>query len=247
MKILICNDDGINSEGIKALANRLSEKNEILVVAPDGNRSGFSHSLTFDRPLVLKKVFLSDNYNAYSFSGTPVDCVKFSLDYFKDFIPDLVVGGINNGCNIGTDVLYSGTVAVALEATVLGHKAMAFSLAERNADDFSDVAEYASNIIDEYYDCLSEGFILNVNIPFTNLEKIKGTKLTPLGVQIYTDRYVKQDDETFILVGEPSHHDKNVDDCDVEWIKRGYTTVTPIVLDKTDFTTLQGIKKEKGI
>ena len=244
MNILICNDDGISSEGIKALAGKLSEKHNILVVAPDGNRSGFSHSLTFDKPLVLKEYFIDERYKSYSFSGTPVDCIKFATDKFSAFCPDLVLSGINNGSNIGTDVLYSGTVSAASEANVLGYKSMAFSLVERNAKDFKKAAIYCAEIVEKYYSMLDTSFVLNINLPFADTEKINGFRFTPLGVQIYTDTYVLGDDGKYTLVGDPIAHNKNKEDCDVEWIRKGYATATPVLINITDFDVLKRFKGE---
>lgn len=242
MNILLCNDDGISSEGLKALADKLSEKHNILVVAPDGNRSGFSHSLTFDKPLVLKKRFMSENYEAYSFSGTPVDCVKFATDKFSAFKPDLVLSGINNGSNIGTDVLYSGTVSAACEANALGYKSMAFSLAERNAASYLKAAEYFAEVVEKYYSLLSPAFVFNVNLPYADTVRVRGMKFTPLGVQIYTDTYLLGEDGNYTLVGEPIAHDKNEEDCDVEWIRKGFATITPVLLDRTAFSVLEKLK-----
>ena len=113
MNIIICNDDGVNCKGLTALAERLSKKHNVLVVAPDGNRSASSHSLTISNSIKLNKIKEEKSLKIYSISGTPVDCVKFSKLFFKDFKADLVLSGINKGHNIGTDILYSGITAVS--------------------------------------------------------------------------------------------------------------------------------------
>ncbi|HBF44896.1 MAG TPA: hypothetical protein DDW16_04695, partial [Clostridiales bacterium] len=109
MKILICNDDGIFSEGLKTLAKFLSKENDVFVMAPDGNRSAYSHSMSFFKKLELKKIEQDKNYVSYSLSGTPADCVRFGTEFFKDIKFDLIVSGVNIGSNAGTDTLYSGT------------------------------------------------------------------------------------------------------------------------------------------
>ena len=127
MKILISNDDGINSRGLRALAERLSLRHKVLVVAPDGNRSAFSHSLTIAKTVKLKKDESVVGYDAYSLSGTPVDCIKFAELVFNDFNADIVIAGINKGHNLGSDILYSGTVSLALEGAYFNRIAFSFS------------------------------------------------------------------------------------------------------------------------
>jgi 5'-nucleotidase len=136
MNILICNDDGIESKGLITFAERLSKKHNVLVVAPSGNRSAFSHSMTIDSSIKVSEVFNIKNCKAYSISGTPVDCVKFAKLYFKDFTPDVVIAGINKGHNLGSDVLYSGTVSIACEASFFGDLAFAFSVNSLGESDF---------------------------------------------------------------------------------------------------------------
>ena len=130
MKILISNDDGINSKGLIAIAEKLSKNNEVLVVAPDGNRSAISHSLTIGRPIKINKVYISDNFTSYAISGTPADCVKMANILMPDFKADIVVAGINKGHNIGSDILYSGTVAIACEASFFNNISFALSTSE---------------------------------------------------------------------------------------------------------------------
>ncbi len=242
MKILICNDDGIESKGLKALAEKFSVDNEVLVIAPDGNRTASSHALSIGKKLKLNKIDNYKNCLAYSLSGTPADCVKFARLYFKDFIPDLVLSGINKGHNLGSDVMYSGTVSIASEAAFFGNISFAFSAYSLGDSNFDKYADYAVEIVKKLFYCSKPGDIWNVNFPNdVNLE-IKGVKITSLGKQIYTDRYEKVSDEEYILVGELVDHDKNHDDCDIEWIKKGFITVTPLLLDKTNYKKIDEVK-----
>ena len=242
MNVLICNDDGINSIGIKALSNEFSREHNVLVVAPDGNRSACAHSLSINKKVILRKID-EEQYRAYSISGTPADCVKIARLIFPDFKPDVVIAGINNGYNLGTDVLYSGTVSIACEASFFGHTSFAFSAKNLSENILKIYCKYASKIVKIFTDGFLKGEIYNVNFPFVPAEEIKGIKITSLGKQIYTDRYIF-DEDGYKLVGELVDHSENVKDCDIEWIKKGYITITPILFDKTDYKNINKVKKK---
>ena len=239
MNILISNDDGIFSNGIIKLAEKLSEKNNVLVIAPSDNRSACSHSLTIGKVIELCEHSLSDKYKAYSITGTPCDCVKFAKLNFKDFKADVVVSGINKAHNLGSDILYSGTVAIACEASFFDNVAFAFSAFNYDDSDFTKYSEYAQHIIDKLLPVSNPGDIWNVNFPDWNLGEIKGIKITQLGKQLYSDRYEKVGDNQFVLVGELLSHENNAEDCDIEWIKKGYITITPLLFNKTNYTKLK--------
>lgn len=241
MKILISNDDGICSNGIKELCKVLCQNNEILVVAPDNNRSAVAHSLSINKKLKLKKEVIN-NCNAYSLSGTPADCIKFARLYFKDFTPDIVIAGINKGHNLGSDILYSGTVSIAYEAAFFGHITFAFSAFSLGESNFELYAYYAEKIIKNLMPYSSPRSIWNINFPDKSFSKIKGIKITRLGKQLYSDEYVSCGNNEFVLKGELVEHNENIVDCDVEWIKKGYITITPIVFDKTDYNKIREVK-----
>ncbi len=240
MNILISNDDGIKSNGLLELAKRLKEKHKVLVVAPDGNRSASSHSLTITNSIKIKQNFDLEGCTAYNISGTPADCVKIAKLLLKDFDIDVVIAGINKGHNIGSDILYSGTVAIALEAAFFGHIAFAFSAYSLLDSNFKLYSEYAEKIIDYLLPISNVGDVWNINFPAT--EDIKGIKITPLGKQYYTDEYVKVSDGKYVLQGEIMVHNQNEIDCDVEWIKKGYITITPILFNKTDYNKVKELK-----
>ena len=242
MNILLSNDDGVKSAGLIALADKLSESNNILIVAPDGNRSASSHSLTLTKKVLLKKIRDDENVKIYSLSGTPADCVKFAKLVFKDFNADIVVSGINKGHNIGSDILYSGTVSIACEAAFFGHIAFAFSAFSHKASDFSGYSDFAVKIIDTLLPLSQKGDIWNVNFPDAPSDEIRGIKITGLGKQIYSDRYEKLSDDEYILVGSPINHVDNDDDCDVEWIKKEFITVTPVLFNKTNYERIKEVK-----
>ncbi len=240
MNILISNDDGISSNGIIELAKRLSKKHNVLVVAPDGNRSASSHSLTITNSIKIKQNFDLKDCPAYQISGTPADCVKVAKLMFKDFCPDIVVAGINKGHNIGSDILYSGTVSIACEASFFGHVAFAFSAYSLLESNFTLYAEYAEQIIDYLLPYSKVGDMWNINFPPT--ENIRGAVVTSLGKQYYTDEYVKVGEDEYVLQGEIMNHDQNDKDTDVEWIKKGYITITPILFNKTDYKKVKEVK-----
>lgn len=242
MKILICNDDGIESNGLKCLAEKLAENNEILVVAPKENRSACSHTLTIHDSVSVTKYDRIKGCKAYFINGSPVDCVKIALHVFGDFKPDLVISGINKGHNLGSDILYSGTVAITYEAAFFGLPAFAFSAFSHGESDFSLYSDKCVEILNKLLPYTKSCSIWNINFPDTDL-KIKGVKYTPLAKSVYLDRYDKQPDGSYKLVGI-IEDDLPFSDCDAYWNRNGYITITPLLYDKTDFITLRTIREK---
>jgi 5'-nucleotidase len=178
LNILISNDDGYLSTGINALANALSKVADIVVVAPDRNQSGASNSLTLHTPLRIQKV--RDNH--YFVNGTPSDCVHLALSGFLDEDPDIVVSGINHGANLGDDVIYSGTVAAAMEGRFLGFPAIAVSLVGQHATHFDTAARVACDLIERLQaKPLPSDVILNVNVPDRPYDELAGLRAARLG------------------------------------------------------------------
>ncbi|MBR5192698.1 MAG: 5'/3'-nucleotidase SurE [Clostridia bacterium] len=240
MNILLCNDDGIESLGLISLAKQLSKNNSLLVVAPKYNCSAMSHSLTIEKELILTKENIK-GCKAYSITGTPVDCVKFAFLHFNTFNADIVVAGLNNAHNIGSDILYSGTVSICYEASFFNKISFAFSLYNRVVKDYDKYAVLAEKIINFLLPYSNNGDIWNINFPDENLE-IKGAKITSLGKNLYSDRYEKIGENKYKLTGEVISHNENLEDCDIEWLKKGYITITPLVYDKTNFTKVEKVK-----
>ncbi|MDR1094499.1 MAG: 5'/3'-nucleotidase SurE, partial [Clostridiales bacterium] len=193
MKILVTNDDGIEAEGIRVLARVLSTAHQTVVIAPDVERSGTSHSLSFQSSLIYEKAEFPGGTEAYRVYGTPSDCVKFGLAHILRDRPDLVVSGINRGGNLGTDIMYSGTVAAALEAVYLGVQAVAVSASsyfEEKTEYYETAAHYLLNDLNRLLAFRPpRGTLFNVNVPPLNADQIKGVKFTPMGVQEYDDEY----------------------------------------------------------
>ncbi len=241
MNVLVVNDDGILSEGIKALADFLSEEHNVTVVAPSGNRSAFSHSLSIFRDVVVKELKLTNKYRTFAISGTPADCAKFAVHYFKDTKFDLICSGINKGHNLGSDTVYSGTISACLEGNFFGIRGIAFSNFAHSNCDFNANITTLRSIFDKLLALSSAEYTLNVNFPNG---KEKGVKIAPLGIHLYSDAYVKTADDTYQLVGE-SIETPNDDYSDVSYAKRGFVTVTPIVYNRTAYSVLEKFKDIK--
>jgi 5'-nucleotidase len=250
MKLLISNDDGIFAAGIKMLADTLAiAGHEIIVVCPDRERSATGHGLTLHDPIRAEEVMgiFHPSIKAWSCSGTPADCVKLALGALLDSFPDLVLSGINHGANLGTDVLYSGTVAAAMEGSIEGIPSIAFSLTSFTNRDFTAAAEFA-RILMAHLDRqpLPVGMLLNVNIPAVPVEEIAGVKVTRQGIRRYFDTFQKRVDprgksyywlagEVLQDVDQPDHlHLPPEIETDVQAIKHNYITIVPLQFNLTD-------------
>lgn len=247
MKILLVNDDGINSVGLRQLAKVLSDNGHIVhVVAPDSQRSGYSHFMTFRKPIycITKKV--DGAASAYSITGTPTDCVKFALVQL-DINPDLVISGPNEGANYGTDVIYSGTVSASQEACILGRKTVALSCKsnDKNEYNYDGLIEFALRNLDNFVNYDKPYTFLSVNAPSLNYDQIKGVKLVRLGIHSFNDRYdlIENDDgQGYSLDGEPKPLEVK-SDCDITAVHDGYIAITPIKTDRTDYDELDKLKE----
>ena len=251
MRILLVNDDGIAAAGIRVLAEMLRGSHELLIVAPDSERSGFSHSVTIFRDMRYTKN--EAEIDSYAVSGTPADCVKFAvLHLFKDKLPDLVLSGINSGPNLGSDIMYSGTVAAASEAVFFGIPAIAVSLGgflgirehynERTY--YTAAAEFIGRNLDELYAAAKAHageMLLNINYPLTT--PFRGARFTKAGLNWYDDYYDESAEPgTVQLKGKPLAHVSDETDCDVYQIRNGYASVTPVRLDRNHYEALELLK-----
>ena len=227
--------------GLKILAEKLAAKNEVLIVAPDGNRSACSHTLTVRDSIDVTPYIGIKGCRAYAISGSPADCVKVARHIFSDFVPNVVLSGINKGHNLGSDILYSGTVAIAYEAAFFGFPAFAFSAFSHDESDFNAFSDICIELLDKLLPFTENGQIWNVNFPDAGV-KINGKKFTSLGRKIYNDRYELDENGKYKLFGDIEENTEFYD-CDIEWNKRGYVTVTPLIYDKSDYETLKNIGK----
>ncbi len=241
MKILIANDDGIDSEGIYHLAKKLKDIGKVYVVAPDKEQSASGHSITMHRPLRLKKInFFDTDIDAWWVSGTPADCIKLGIETIIKEKPDLIVSGINKGANLGTDILYSGTVSAAIEGAILGIPSIAFSYASHHSFDFMLAADIAKNIcVQIIKNPMPYKTILNVNIPCCSSNNIKGIKVCKLGTREYRNNYEERKDPRnniyYWLAGELIDTTHNDSDTDIFAISKNYVSITPIHIDLTDY------------
>lgn len=241
MKILLSNDDGVNAKGINTLADVLSDLAQVVIVAPDRNRSGASNSLTLETPLRVNQI----RPNVYSVQGTPTDCVHFALnELMKDDLPDLVVSGINHGANLGDDVLYSGTVAAAMEGHFLGVQAIAISLVGKTH--FDTAAEIAKDIILQHLkNPIPAKHLINVNVPDLSLEQLAGNRVTRLGARHHAEEMIKQKDprgEDIYWLGPPGQKSDAGAGTDFYAIDKGEVSITPLRVDLTAHEVMPELK-----
>ncbi len=234
MRILLSNDDGYQAEGLRCLNDALSEVAEVTVVAPDRNRSGASNSLTLDVPLRLERV----GERSYYVNGTPTDCVHVALTGLLDEDPDMVVSGINYGANLGDDVIYSGTVAAAMEGRFLGLPAIAVSLVATAKPAFATAAGVVKRLVAELVaNPLPRDTILNVNVPNRPAQELKGVQATRLGFRHRSEPVVRSVDpknRPVYWVGPAGAGQDSGPGTDFHAVAEGFVSVTPIRVDLTD-------------
>ncbi|MDT8438162.1 MAG: 5'/3'-nucleotidase SurE [Wenzhouxiangellaceae bacterium] len=246
MHILISNDDGLDAPGIRALAAEIGRRvDRVTRVAPDRDRSGASNSLTLDRPIRVETV----EPGVFKVYGTPTDCVHIGITGLLSDEPDMVVSGINAGANLGDDVLYSGTVAAAMEGRFLGLPAMAVSLAYGGGGPthFETGARVARILMDRLVaDPLPADTILNVNVPDRPWSEIRGFETTRLGHRHRSEDVIPLDDprgRRFFWIGAPGGEQDNGPGTDFHAIRNGFVSVTPIHVDLTRYQALEQVGK----
>jgi len=244
MKILLTNDDGIDAKGIQLLAKSLQKNHEIIIVAPDRQRSASSHSITLSTPLIIKEVKVEGlDCKCFSVSGTPADCTKVAIEKVVPFKVDLVISGINDGFNLGTDVLYSGTVSAAIEAAIMKTPSIAVSC--NGTDNGFEIAiEYINKIINSIkFEDLKSDVVLNVNIPPINKGDVKGIKVCKIGERNYKNVFMELENtnEHISYTVKGTAEDKDEMETDVFHIKEGYVTLTPLHYDLTNFKILKDV------
>jgi 5'-nucleotidase len=254
-RILLTNDDGIYATGINVVGAALAEKYDVTVVAPDGNQSGSSHSLTLGDILPIREVTMPCGLKGFSLRGTPTDCILVALlDVMKDNPPDIVVSGCNHGPNVGYDVLYSGTVSAALEGLRQGHPSIALSLDMVHGVEphhFETAAAVLMEILAKpaFFDGLVEASaILNVNVPNTPLSDIEGFMITKQGIRAYENfvdkQYSPRGRAYYWIAGNSGPHDAQPG-SDGYALVSGYVSVTPVNLDLTCDELLKPLEARK--
>ncbi len=224
MRILLTNDDGIYAKGLRTLIERLCKEHELYVIAPSVEQSAKSHSITMHHPIMVKAVDLYENVAAaYAIGGTPADCVKIAIEELLDVKPDIVVSGINDGPNLGNDIIYSGTVAAAVEGSFYDVNSVAVSLSGRNNTDFTAAADFIADNLQAFSEMdLPVDTAINVNVPCIPAEDIKGTKVTSVGTRKYANtfdhRHTPRGEAYYWLAGQPLEAQQN-GDSDIKAIK----------------------------
>lgn len=235
MRILVSNDDGVTAPGIQVLADALSQIAEVYVMAPDRNRSGASNSLTLHQPVRVREL----KHHVYSVEGTPTDCVHLALTGFFEEQFDMVVSGINDGPNLGDDVLYSGTVAAAMEGRNLGLPAIAVSMSGRPVQHYETAAHIVKNIaLRLAQEPLSFRTILNVNVPNLPLTEIRGIEITRQGTRHNAEPTVRAEDprgRPIYWIGPPGDEADAGPGTDFHAVSQNAVSVTPLQLDMTHY------------
>lgn len=242
MNILISNDDGIEAKGIRALVNALKDAADITVVAPLYEKSGSGGSLTVHQPLKIKEVVRNGEFLGYGVNGTPADCVKLGLSKICRVKPDLVISGINRGPNNACNIYYSGTVGAAAEGAVNGILSIAVSMTDYSYDEYDASADFMRKFIDRVPDLPENCLLYNINIPNCVTGGFKGVRYTKMSLLSYLDNY----DEGIDPFGEKYYwlsdfrKPRNPDDMtDDAALQAGYVSVTPLAVDRTDYSSLE--------
>ena len=263
VKLLISNDDGIFAQGIRSLANTLAAAgHDVSVVCPDRERSATGHGLTLHQPIraeIVDSIF-DPKVKAWACSGTPADCIKLALWALLEKRPDFVLSGINHGPNLGTDILYSGTVSAAMEGIIEGIPSIAFSLASYTSRDFQAGANFAQNLVANLIEKpMAEPMLLNVNIPAVEQAEIAGVAIARQGIRRYFDIFQKRVDPRgksyYWLAGELLEEVEETTDpplphdipTDVQAIRQNYITLTPLQYNLTYAAALHHLPEWKFV
>ncbi|HNW25336.1 MAG TPA: 5'/3'-nucleotidase SurE [Candidatus Gastranaerophilaceae bacterium] len=252
MKILISNDDGIVSNGIKVLSETLAEEHEVYIVAPDRERSAAGHSLTLHTPLRVEELEAKNGIKrCWVTTGTPGDCVKIGLSAIleENEKPDLVISGINHGPNLGADILYSGTVSCAMEGAMLGYPSIAISLASMRCEleDFKFPAKFIASLLPKLKEFdFPKKTILNVNVPALDPEDISGVAITELGKKMFTDNYEKRVDPRgkiyYWLAGELMNEPEDAI-TDIAAVRNNKISISPVTYEMTRKDSMKELNK----
>lgn len=247
MLILLTNDDGIYAPGLQALEAELRRLGEVVVVAPATEQSGVGHSITFLTPLVAKQVYDGDRLRGWAVDGSPADCVKLGIFEFCPRRPDIVVSGLNGGLNAGINVLYSGTVAAAIEGAFFGITSIACSLEYNEHANFHRAAQMAVGIIEQMLRQKGpEPQLYNLNIPTAACQRQTELKIVPMGVARYGEHFIKRTDPRgrsyYWATNDPPPKDDG-EETDLTAITKGFITLTPLQYNMTRHTVLAEMKQ----
>lgn len=242
MRYLLSNDDGYRAPGLNTLADVMSSLGDLSIVAPDRNRSGASNSLTLDLPLQVTEY----DEQRFFVNGTPTDCVHIAITGLLDQQPDMVISGINNGANLGDDVLYSGTVAAAMEGRFMGLPAIAVSLVGENPVHYSTAAHVVKKLVENMHvKPLPANTILNINVPDLPHDQLRGTRVTRLGQRHKSEPVIKSADprgRPIYWIGPAGPEQDAGDGTDFHAVREGYVSITPLQVDLTHYASLESLQ-----
>jgi len=249
MRVLLCNDDGIYAPGLAAIHQELAPRHDVQLVAPDRAMSGESHALTIRHPVIWKEIKVSERMSGVAVEGTPADCIKLAFNALLPQPPELVVSGINDGLNTGIHVLYSGTVAAAMEAAILGSTAIAVSMQRAPDIDFARGAKIAMEIIDQILrQKPAPRQVFNINIPRLKKGWPVGVRVVPQSIRPTMDKIERRTDPNgrpyYWLTGDFVEWD-DVPETDIHSIREGYVTVTPLQFNLTSKEDLAAMRDWK--
>ncbi len=249
INILVANDDGIQAEGIRHLVDALSQVANVYVCAPDSQRSAAGHGMTLGKPMNAVEVEYENAVKAYAISGTPADCVKLGRNLLmKDGVEiDMVFSGINMGGNLGTDAIYSGTVAAAMEGHFYGYPSIAVSVDNHEAVHFEKACELAVSAVKNAYPKMNGDMMLNINTPDVPADEIKGVRFTRMGRRQYDEYFKETVDENgnvqYWYGGDCVVYEGLPEEIDVISHQNGYATITPLHFDMTAHDYISEIKE----
>ena len=242
MHILLSNDDGYFAPGLAVLAETLSKNAEIVVVAPERDRSGASNSLTLDRPLQVRR----SHNGFYYVNGTPTDCVHLAVTGMLDRLPDMVISGINHGANMGDDTIYSGTVAAATEGFLLGIPSIAVSLASKAAGNYPAAAQAVCDMVERFRRRpIASPLLLNVNVPDVSADQLAGTVVTRLGRRHKSEPVIRSTNprgETVYWIGAAGDAEDAGEGTDFHAVANRMVSVTPLQIDLTHYARLESVR-----
>ncbi len=247
--ILISNDDGLRSSGIKALYDAVKDIADVIIAAPDRERSGAAHSISVVKPVKVKKAVFHGAH-AFAVSGTPADCAKIGILNLAVRKPDLVLSGINHGPNMAQFILYSGTIGAAAEAAMMGIPAIAFSIDSYKPQDFSFAVKYIRQVALSALQGkirMKSHTLLNINLPDKPEEVISGVKILPRGLMEYEEKYIRKSGSEkngwyyWHIIGKKESRKKDRTDADA--LENGFITVTPLNFDLNDRKAIKGLNR----
>ena len=244
--IVLCNDDGFNASGIRSIYKELAKFSDVVIVAPETEQSAMGHAITLTQPLKVRKIEEGNEFIGYAINGTPADCIKLATTVLFEQPPEMVVSGINQGGNLGTCAIYSGTVSAATEATIEGVPAIAVSLNSFENSDFGFAAEFGARLAKIVLkNGLPDGVSLNVNIPAGPYSEIKGVSITRQGKSRVIETFDKRVDPRkniyYWYAGE-MRIDEVDDEADCFQVSNNYISITPIHFDLTSYKAIDELK-----